>query len=92
MAFPISGFTDQSYLSSFTYGINEQKPVTPASTQPQQVSLTNQPKSESAGEQRVREYTTVTTHCNKEHQHTPSCPHTTTTRPAFFAGKLDILV
>lgn len=29
-----------------------------------------------------REITTVTTHCNKDHEHTPSCPHTTSTRPA----------
>lgn len=28
------------------------------------------------------ELTTVTTHCNKNHKHTPACPHTTSTRPA----------
>lgn len=28
------------------------------------------------------EITTVTTHCDKEHKHTPSCPHTVSTRPA----------
>lgn len=28
------------------------------------------------------EYTTVTTHCNKHHRHTPACPHTVTTQPA----------
>ncbi|MDE6589218.1 MAG: hypothetical protein K2K53_02490 [Oscillospiraceae bacterium] len=27
------------------------------------------------------ELTTITTHCDKDHWHTPSCPHTTYTRP-----------
>ncbi len=27
------------------------------------------------------ELTTVTTHCNKNHWHTPDCPHTVYTRP-----------
>jgi len=29
----------------------------------------------------VEELTTVTTHCNKNHWHTPDCPHTVYTRP-----------
>lgn len=28
------------------------------------------------------EITTVTTHCDKEHKHDRSCPHTVSTRPA----------
>ena len=28
------------------------------------------------------EYTTVTTHCGKQHRHTPACPHTVVTQPA----------
>lgn len=32
--------------------------------------------------QSSEELTTVTTHCNKNHKHTPECPHTTFTRPA----------
>lgn len=31
------------------------------------------------------ELTTVTTHCSKNHKHTPECPHTTFTRPATVA-------
>ena len=27
------------------------------------------------------ELTTVTTHCGKDHRHTPACPHTVYTRP-----------
>ena len=27
------------------------------------------------------ELTTVTTHCDKDHWHTPACPHTVYTRP-----------
>lgn len=42
----------------------------------------SQPQSAPAGKQSAEEYTTVTTHCNKEHEHTPACPHTTSTRPA----------
>ena len=32
--------------------------------------------------QGTEELTTVTTHCNKNHKHTPACPHATSTRPA----------
>ena len=30
---------------------------------------------------RSGELTTVTTHCDKDHWHTPACPHTVYTRP-----------
>lgn len=33
------------------------------------------------------ELTTVTTKCDKEHAHDPSCPHTVFTRPAPKAGE-----
>ena len=33
------------------------------------------------------ELTTVTTQCDKEHWHTPSCPHTVSTRPAPESGQ-----
>lgn len=32
--------------------------------------------------QTAQEVTTVTTHCDKEHKHDRSCPHTVSTRPA----------
>ena len=32
--------------------------------------------------QNAGELTTVTTHCDQNHWHTPSCPHTVVTRPA----------
>lgn len=32
--------------------------------------------------QPAEELTTVTTHCDKQHKHDQSCPHTVTTRPA----------
>lgn len=38
--------------------------------------------SPAAGSQASEELTTITTHCNKNHKHTPECPHTTFTRPA----------
>lgn len=34
------------------------------------------------GKQGAEELTTVTTHCDKNHKHTPACPHTTSTQPA----------
>lgn len=34
-----------------------------------------------------QELTTVTTHCNMNHQHNQSCPHSTYTRPAPKAGE-----
>nr|WP_317378258.1 hypothetical protein [uncultured Faecalimonas sp.] len=37
------------------------------------------PVADSKGQE---ELTTVTTHCNKNHKHTPECPHTTFIRPA----------
>lgn len=39
------------------------------------------PQFSAAGKQEAEELTTVTTHCNKNHQHTPACPHTTFTHP-----------
>lgn len=43
------------------------------------VALHQSPAMEKQGSE---ELTTVTTHCNKNHEHTPECPHTTFTRPA----------
>lgn len=37
--------------------------------------------------QDAQEITTVTTHCNKRHQHDKSCPHTVSTRPAPKVGE-----
>lgn len=34
-----------------------------------------------------KEITTITTHCNKKHQHDKSCPHTVTTQPAPKVGE-----
>lgn len=40
-------------------------------------------KSENDG----KELTTVTTHCNKNHEHDRTCPHTVSTKPAPKAGE-----
>lgn len=37
--------------------------------------------------QKAQEVTTVTTHCDKKHNHDRSCPHTVSTRPAPKAGE-----
>lgn len=34
-----------------------------------------------------KELTTITTQCNKKHEHDRSCPHTVSTRPAPKAGE-----
>ena len=39
-----------------------------------------------------QELTTVTTHCNKHHQHDQSCPHSTYTRPAPKAGEIGSII
>lgn len=35
-----------------------------------------------AGSKKNEEITTVTVHCDKQHEHTRACPHTSSTRPA----------
>lgn len=53
-------------------------------------------KDGSEGKNRGGMTTTVTTHCDKKHEHTPACPHTVTTVPTSSMGrpgsKLDRLV
>lgn len=38
------------------------------------------PARENPGAGGTKELTTVTTHCDKNHRHTPACPHTVYTR------------
>lgn len=45
------------------------------------------PSGKGADKAEDKELTTVTTHCNKKHQHDQSCPHTTSTKPAPKSGE-----